>query len=169
MTDAIELPEDCHPKIRKIFDYWRYIHPPSGLPSRQHLDPVDIPDLLPHIRLIDIVGDPPRFRVRLCGDRVRDYFGCPQHGRYFDEMFPSFTSRASYFAFMNAIVTHEPSWDAGACDLNPAKVFVPMERIVLPLAGDGRRVDMLILVSLFGEDARRDAIPPREAAQSRRR
>jgi hypothetical protein len=166
MTDCIEIPDDSHPKIRKIYDYWRYIHPASGLPGRQHLDPLDIPDLLPHIRLIDVVGDPPRFRVRLCGDRIRAYFGSPQQDRFFDEMFPSFTSRASYVAFMNAIVTGEPSWDAGACDLNPAKVFMPMERIVLPLAADGRTIDMLIMISLFGEDARADYGTPKKLAQS---
>jgi hypothetical protein len=41
-----------------------------------------------------------------------------------------------------------------------------MERIVLPLAADGRTIDMLIMISLFGEDARADYGAPRKIAQS---
>lgn len=145
------IPQTVHPKIRRIFEYWLAIHPDSGIPGRQHFDPVDVPDLLPHIRLIDIVGDPPRFRVRVCGERVRDHFGIPQQGRFYDEMFPGFISRPSYRDFMAAIATRLPQVHRGHCELTPDKEFVPLERIVLPLAGDGETVDMILAVSLFGE------------------
>ena len=148
-----KLPDCVHPKVRKIFDYWVSIHPDSGLPGRQHFDPIDVPDLLPNIRLVDVVGDPPRFQVRLCGDRVRDHFGSCQQGQFFDEMYPPFANRPSYADFMAVIESGRPRVHQGFCELNPAKDFVPLERIVLPLASDGRTVDMLLVVSLFGETA----------------
>jgi hypothetical protein len=147
--------DNVHPKIRKIFKYWTAIHPESGLPGRQHFDPVDVPDLLAHIRLVDVVGEPPRFRVRLCGGRIRDHFGSCQRDRYYDEMFPAFATRPSFRDFMAAIETHAPQLHRGHCELNPEKEFIPLERIVLPLASDGKTVDMLLVVSLFGDDCAR--------------
>lgn len=151
MVEPIAFRQDFHPKIRKILDYWMSIHPESGLPGRQHIDPSDFPDLLPHVRLIDVVGDPPRFRVRLCGDRIRDHFGSCQQGLYYDDMYPGFAGRPSFSDFMQAIETGAPSWNKGTCELNPEKIHVPLERIVLPLASDGKTVDMLLVISLFGD------------------
>jgi len=155
MARPEESGTDFHPKIRRVFDYWKSIHPTTGLPGRQHLDPVDIPDLLPHVRLVDVIGDPPRFRVRLCGDRIREHFGSCQQGQFYDEMFPGFTDRPSFFDFMEAIRTGLPQWSVGSCELNPEKIHVPLERIVLPLASDGETADMLFVVSLFGEATHR--------------
>jgi hypothetical protein len=153
MVEPVTLRPDLHPKIRNILDYWKSVHPKTGLPGRQHIDPADFPDLLPHVRLVDVVGDPPRFRVRLCGDRIRQHFGSSQQGRYYDEMYPGFTDRPTYADFLDAIATREPSWNKGACELNPEKIHVPLERVVLPLASDGKTVDMLLVISLFGEAA----------------
>lgn len=52
---------------------------------------------------------------------------------------------------MQAIATGEPSWNKGSCELNPERIHVPLERVVLPLADDGKTVDMLLVISLFGE------------------
>ncbi len=157
--------DGLHPKIERIVDYWTSIHPESGLPGRQHLDPVDIPELLPHIRLIDVVGNPPRFRVRLCGSRIRDHFGSCQLGKFFDEMYPSFAERPSYADFMSAVETRQPAWNRGHCELNPEKLHVPLERVVLPFASDGQTVDLLLVISLFGEAARRPSDPAYAAAR----
>lgn len=150
-----KVPHDAHPKIRRIHEYWEAIHPERGLPGRQHFDPVDVPDLLANIRLVDVVGEPPRFQVRLCGDKIRDHFGSCQQGLFFDEMFPGFASRASGRDFKAAIATGQPQFHQGYCELNPAKEFIPIERVVLPLAADGETVDILLVVSLFGETGHR--------------
>lgn len=171
MAEPVALRQTYHPKIRKIIDYWQSIHPESGLPGRQHIDPSDFPDLLPHVRLVDVVGDPPRFRVRLCGDRIRDHFGSCQQGQYYDEMYPGFKDRPTFSDFIEAIATGKPSWNKGSCELNPERIHVPLERIVLPLASDGKTVDMLLVISLFGEagaDSTRVEPPidaPRRAAR----
>lgn len=88
---------------------------------------------------------------RLCGDRIRDHFGSCQQGQYYDDMYPGFADRPTYTDFMHAIESGEPSWNKGACELNPERIHVPLERIVLPLASDGTTVDMLLVISLFGE------------------
>ena len=51
-------PETWHPTIRALYDYWVSVHPPGGLPGRQHIDPIAIPRLLPHLFMVDVSRDP---------------------------------------------------------------------------------------------------------------
>lgn len=149
--DLENIPAGCSDKIRRFIDYWRVQHRGDLLPGRQHIDPIDFPDLLPNIRLIDVVGDPPRFKVRLTGERVSDHFGRSLSGQYLDDVFDQFEKRESCQAFIATMENRRPYWNLGVCDLNPEKDFVPFERLVLPLASDGKAVDMLLVLSLFGE------------------
>lgn len=160
-----DLPADCHPKIRKIVCYWRSIHRENGLPARRQLDPAAFFRLLPDVRLIDVVGTPPRFRVRLTGERLRQYIGQLHSGLFLDEVFEFFAERASCIAFTAAVRTKRPYWNRGTCDLTdplaePAEE-VPMERVVLPLAEDGKNVDTLLVLALLGR-------APRQPAAARR-
>lgn len=127
------------------------MHQGSALPGRQHIDPIDFPDLLPNIRLIEVIGDPPRFKVRLTGERISDHFGESYTGQFLDEAFDKFEARASFRALTATVESRKPFWNLGVCDLNPEKDFVPFERLVLPLAANGETVDMLLILSLFGE------------------
>ncbi len=143
--------EDCHEKIRDMVAYWQSIHPAKGLPGRQHFDPVDIPTLLPNLRLLDVEGRPPRFKVRLMGTVLLDFFGEEQTGRYFDELFPKFTESRTYQDLLDVVMTGTPSWRRGLPGLVYEKDFVTVERIYLPLAEDGRAVDMIVTCILFGD------------------
>lgn len=149
--DLDALPAGSSEKIRRLIQYWRALHQGDRLPGRQHIDPLDFPDLLPNIRLIDVVGNPPRFKVRLTGERISDHFGQSYTGQFLDEAFDRFESRSSHRALTATINSRKPHWNLGVCDLNPEKDFVPFERLALPLASDGVTVDMLLVLSLFGE------------------
>ena len=64
MTAAgpFRLSETAHPMVGAAFAYWRGIRPDdAALPGRQHLDPLHIPHLLPHIWLVDVLRDVPLF------------------------------------------------------------------------------------------------------------
>jgi len=72
-------------RIRKLNDYW--IEKAQGkVPSRSDIDPVDVRELLPNLMMIDILGEPRRFRYRLVGTRVVQYTGFDFTGRCLDEM-----------------------------------------------------------------------------------
>ena len=145
------VPDDCHPKVKQLLGYWHSVHPGAGLPGRQHIDPTRFPNLLPNIRLIDVVGLPRRFRIRLTGDRIREHFGDYHVGQFLDDAFERFAERPSGIAFNKAAETRQPEWTQGVCELNPDKDFVAYERVVLPLAGDGKTVDALLVLALFDE------------------
>src|SRR3546814_19581662 len=73
---AIILPEDAAPKIKALLAYWQSIHPAGGgLPGRRHLDPIDIPELLPNIWMIDVKRGPLRFRLRPVGPEIVKFPG----------------------------------------------------------------------------------------------
>jgi hypothetical protein len=145
------VPLNCHPIIQHAFAYWRSIHLDQGLPGRQHLDPTEIPHLLAHIRLLDVVGEPPRFRVRLSGTHVETYLGRARPGEWFDMLFENFESTPTYGSFMAAVETRQPNWRSGLCELKSGDTFLPVERIQLPFASDGETVDMIMVCVVFGK------------------
>ena len=72
-------------RIRKLNDYWQ-AKAKGKVPSRSDIDPVDVRVLLPNLMMVDVLGQPPRFRYRLVGTRVAQYTGFDFTGRYLDEM-----------------------------------------------------------------------------------
>lgn len=72
-------------RIHKLNSYW-LTKADGKVPSRSDIDPVDVRELLPNLMMIDMLGDPPRFRYRLVGTRVVQYTGFDFTGRCIDEM-----------------------------------------------------------------------------------
>ncbi len=62
------------PEQRQLFDYWLQRSASGGLPGRSDISPADIPRLLPHLSLLDVLPDAGGFRYRLAGSRLRDIF-----------------------------------------------------------------------------------------------
>jgi hypothetical protein len=140
------IPEDCHPKVRAIFEYWQSVHPKGGgLPGRKNIDPVDIPQLLSNVWLIDVKRDPYRFRFRLVGTQVVDYVGKDNTGRWFDDLLPDFDPGV----FIDVVETGKPSWSRGRSKMRPEKDYYELERVRLPLATDGKTVDMILSLTIF--------------------
>jgi len=55
------------------------------MPRRADIDPIEIPKLLPHVRLIDVIG-PGRYRYRLVGTEIQTFHGTNPTGRYVHEV-----------------------------------------------------------------------------------
>lgn len=144
-TPPSPVPDDCHPKVRAILDYWRSIHPDQGLPGRQHFDPRCIPKLLSNIWLLDVFQSPLRFRFRLLGTRIVDYAGEDNTGKWLDERWPDFDAEV----FRNVIDTGIPNWSRGPSIFRPEKDYYELERVRLPLARDGETVDMILVLTLY--------------------
>lgn len=72
-------------RIRTLNAYWQ-AKAKGRVPSRSDIDPVDVRELLPNLMMIDMLGEPTRFRYRLVGTRVVQYTGFDFTGRCLDEM-----------------------------------------------------------------------------------
>ncbi|MCG8545982.1 MAG: PAS domain-containing protein [Alphaproteobacteria bacterium] len=129
--------------------YWRSISPSGRLPGRQHLDPIDIPQLLTNTWLIDLVGEPPRFRIRLMGCAICDYFGSDLTGKWLDEEFDHFEETATSNGLNRIIASPVPDYRRGPPTLNAPKAFLEIERVLLPFATDGKTADMVLCYMLM--------------------
>lgn len=145
-------PDIAHPSIRILYDYWDGIRPaPDRLPGRQHLDPLDIPALLPDIWLVDVVreADTVRFRYRLQGTRFARMTGFSGRGRWVDEVSPDFPGSVTEQAFLRCIERGQSDWRRGRSVLRHVERSAERERIFLPLARDGVMPDMLLAMTIF--------------------
>lgn len=140
-----QIPDTCHPKVKKLVEYWRSIHPGKGLPGRQHFDPGDVPSLLSNIWLVDVFHEPLRFRFRLLGTRIVEYAGEDNTGKWIHERWPGFDLNV----YRQVVDTKQPNWSRGPSKFRPEKDYYELERVRLPLASDGETVDMILVLTLF--------------------
>ena len=74
-----------HSRLRHLYDYWAAKRGSRRAPTRADIDPLDIPDLLPYLTLVDVLHDPLRFRYRLVGTAVVEALGRDATGRFADK------------------------------------------------------------------------------------
>jgi hypothetical protein len=142
-------PAACHPKIREAYAYWQKIHPLHGLPGRQHFEPTDVPGLLRYLRILEVEGEPARFKVRVIGTQYAERFGRDATGCYLDELFEEFSGSAFHRALMAIVETKQPVWRRGPLQWFCREQYSQVERIHLPLARDGSAVDMVLTVCVY--------------------
>ena len=115
--------------------------------------------------LVEVLEGPLRYRYRLIGTHVVDASGEDRTGRYFDDV--------SFFK-LNPVVTRQ--YDAVVANGRPLYSLEPftnlrtgstyeVDRLLLPLSSDGKRVDMVMVLFQFktGAHARRLVIDPARA------
>ena len=132
--------------IGGLFAYWRSLRPAAGHPSRADLDPVELGRLLPHLALVDVIRDPPPFRLRfrICGETVGAILGGDGTGKPFEAVFAPATLGAIRSEVELILTSGRPSLVERS--LAPAgRARQRYRRIALPLAADRVRVDGLLV------------------------
>ncbi len=140
-----------HPDVRAMIDYWQSIHPERGLPGRRHFEPASVKQLLPTIRLIDVDGPPYRFRVRLAGTEITEFYRVDHTGRWFDEFIDDFEDSETYRDLVDVVTSGRPGWRLGVSRIVKDREFQTFERLILPFAKDGENVDMLLIFMVFAD------------------
>lgn len=146
---SFTLPPNAAPKIKALFGYWQKIHPEAGLPGRQHFDPMDIPQLLPNIWMIDVKQEPLRFRFRLAGTEIVKFTGRDATGLCLSEVYPEYKTTDAYRVHCSCAQTGEPRYRKSCVLSHPGRQHVEAERIYLPLAKNGKQVDILLVMTLY--------------------
>jgi hypothetical protein len=142
-------PADCDARIARLYAYWRSLRPASGgLPGRQHLDPGAIAGLLPWVWMVDVRHAPLRFKHRLVGTEQVAVMEADYTGRWLDEAHPDFLLSSAYPQFVAAAEEAAVRYEAGPA-LFPSKGHRLVERLLLPMARDGRHVDMLLAMTIY--------------------
>ena len=135
------------------YDYWlgkaRALGDPSMLPARQDFDPlIETPRLAPRIMLMDVLQDPLDFRYRLVGTALRRHMAQDWTGQKLSEI-PFQRVGSTVWDNNELVIRERRPLLARPPYIGPHKDFLFVESIILPLASDGDRVDMLMFVVDF--------------------
>jgi hypothetical protein len=131
------------PRIHRLYAYWRD-KAGAGMPARAEFDPVDVRELLPNLMMVDVLGQPPRFRYRLVGTRVAQYTGFDFTGRYLDEMV--FQGRDFMDECYGRLLSERRPIFGHYAWLVRSRHFGRCEFAHFPLSDDGEQVDRCISI-----------------------
>lgn len=145
-------------KHLQLYDYWRSVRPSEDrLPSRADVDPLDIPRLLANLWITEVVEENgvARFRERLVGTAMTQIYGRDTTGQWFEEIY---TGRhlprqlATYRAVVRAALPHVSRLEVPI----KGREFIVYDRLILPLANDGKTPDMLLGIHAYHAEADED-------------
>jgi hypothetical protein len=126
-----------------MFAYWTSLREEGRLPARAQINPDRFKRHLPTVSLIDVLGGPRDYRLRLAGTGLYGVYGREITGKTLEDVYDA--EAASYWRTeldrivdegRPAVGCHSLSW-RGASHLS-------ILWLRLPLASDGKRVDMIL-------------------------
>ena len=138
-----ELDGSRYPQLKDLYRYWLAKCAGRPAPARADLLPEEIRPILPHILLLDIVGDVPRLKYRLAGTEFVQIYGAEVTGKFVDEIdFDGMRDLiiADYFKVVKECRPSWTQWDFAKEDGR----WLTYERVTLPLSQDGTTVNMLL-------------------------
>ena len=130
--------ENLHPCFAWVRDYLRKAATPHRLPGRQHIDPVDLRNVLNLVNLAEVLREAGRlrFRFRLVGTTQTVVAGREITGKYVeDAVLPELRDRIIE-NMRRTVERKAPVYDRFPMP-HPGRSFIDTERIYFPLASDG--------------------------------
>jgi len=114
------------------------------MPSRADIDPVDIPNFLPNVILVDMEHDPFRLRYRLVGTGIVSKCGFDLTEKNFGDAYfrPDAESVLAHYRYITE--TRDIRF-ADAPFVEPRGWYVYAERIIMPLSDDDDTVNMVFI------------------------
>lgn len=137
-----------HPRFQRVQTYLESKTGGGRLPARADIDPVEIPEVLAYINLIDVSWtDPgsPRFRFRLLGTRQIRYAGGDFTGKRVEEVLSGTSANAAVAMMRRVAVEQQPIFGRFVMPVD-GREFVITERLQFPLSSDGETINMLLSV-----------------------
>jgi hypothetical protein len=137
--------------LRRLYDDWERRRRGRDVPARADFDPLDLKYVLGSLSLIDVVGDPPRFRIRLHASNVVDRIEIDLTGKFIDEM-PD-DRRAMARAHYEQVLEDRRPVARVYVDKRIDERLWNCEVLVLPLGSDGKTIDMLMSAFVWPDES----------------
>ncbi len=131
------------PQLRALLAYWEDKRGTRAMPARADIDPTEIPQLLPHIVLVDTADSLGGFRYRLFGTALCKGFEHDKTGKVFSEMPRIDNFDEVYGGYWLTYLDKAPHYFHGQIVLQD-KGYIRYSRLTLPLSSDGDRVNMIL-------------------------
>ncbi len=143
-TQPLAILQAEDPDLNVVFEYWRSCSREGLLPQRKDIDVLQLKPVLGHTHLVDVTAqDPMDYRYRLYGSKVRlNRFRNYTNQRVGD--LPSAPYRKTVIEDYSSVVwSGTPLYQNIVARLQ--SIRYSYSRLLLPLAEDGRKVNMLII------------------------
>lgn len=138
------MPRLLDGRLTRLHRYWSAKRGDRPAPRRCDIDPpLEIPDLLPILTLIEVLRDPLRFRFRLVGTAVVAAVGRDITGRFTDESLYGADAPAIIATYRRMVEDVRPFRRRSRLAWNGTEWQV-LEAIELPLIDDDGRVCMIL-------------------------
>jgi hypothetical protein len=150
MSDAMSYDYRADPILGNALAYWQAKRGTRSMPARRDIDPVEIPKLLPHVQLIEIMPDG-RSRYRLVGTVLVNAFGRDYTGEYAGELFDGARGRSIIEHHRAVCIAGQPVF-VRSHYATKKKVDLIANRLYLPLSDNDLDVNMIlgVLTLKFG-------------------
>lgn len=148
------IPEGAHPRIRALYEYWNAKRGQAPFPSRDDIDPVEIPRLLEFITLVEVRPSAPRFVYKVVGTTMaellhRDPTGQPVGTGVKEAESEAVLARYAFVASQGRPVYQVAYMQEDRND------YTQVERLMLPLGPSPDRVNMILTLVTTAEAPRR--------------
>jgi hypothetical protein len=145
MLGSPPMTEDiANPQLRAFRDLWESKRRDGKLPARADFDIDDFRPFLGRIVMLDVVDGGRDFRFRLYGTIIVDEYKRDMTGKLASEFRPDFREPIMR-GYKAAHDTKRPHVDR--IDIDAPDMRYVWDRIVVPLAGDGETVDIILVYS----------------------
>jgi hypothetical protein len=142
MLPQLGAPPSAVRSHEELFSYWASLREGGRLPARRQLDPRAFKRHLPTVSLTD-VAENRGFRLRLAGTGLYPVYGREITGKALEEVYSP--DAAAYWRreLEKVVDERRPSVGVHSLSWRGAK-HMSLLWIRLPLASDGKRVDMIL-------------------------
>jgi hypothetical protein len=128
--------------LRHLVAHWERMRGDRRMPARADFDPLQVRYAIGYISLIDVHRDPLRFYFRLDGTKQVDLFGIDCTRRYLHEAMPADHAAMAAASYREVVENGAPRYHRRKIKFHER--LIDYEIVILPLARDGERVDMLM-------------------------
>jgi hypothetical protein len=138
-------------RLLQLHAYWRHKATGRPMPCRADLDPIEIPQLLPHVMLVDVLRSS-RYRYRLIGTENAREHGINATGCYLDEVLPGPEYQAHVIGLYDECLRFRRPLYSECLFLSPGQQG-ELERhtkvLFLPLSDDGENINIVLVGQVF--------------------
>jgi hypothetical protein len=124
--------------------YWCSKRDQAFAPPWSAISVAEMKPWLSYLALVDVVGDEPRFRVRLFGAALVEAYGEEISGRFMDDCDLNYITEQMQEQMLKVVCNGAPNVIHARFTKIEDGRYLDYERIALPLSDDGEHVNMIL-------------------------
>jgi hypothetical protein len=145
-----DLPALAGPEVRALLGYWDAGRNGRAMPRRESFDPVDVPQYLPGIILLDVEGERPDgsgiYRYRVVGTYEVNTRGHNPTGRLVEDGYFAESLQSALADYDQVRLSKRPLY-APVSFRDERGLMVREDSILLPFSEDGQSVSHIVVYS----------------------